>query len=1324
MAQKKIGAKIVIDGESEFRSALNQSKTALKEFDSELKLVTAQFKNNEKSMESLKQKQAVYQKQQAELTKQSKLLVEQIKKADEAYKKAADEQTKQAEKIKKLEKALSEAKKEYGESSEEVQQLEKELSEANQEYEKQERQITSLSNKISKWNTDLNKTQTELVETDRALEETNNAIENYDEGLGDASEETKRFGIVMNDAGEGTEKLRVSLGSLVSAQVVVDVLRNCAHAIKEVASAALEVGTKFTASMSNVQALSGASGEALAQLTAKAREMGAQTIYSASESADAFSYMALAGWDVEQMLEGIEPVLNLAAAANMDLAEASDIVTDYITAFGLKASDAAHFSDAMATAMSTSNTTVELLGESYKNCAATCGSMGIAMEDATAVLSVMANAGVKGGEAGTALNAILTRLATNTKGCADALEKYGVKVYDTEGNMNSLSSILNGVGEAWGGMSQQEQAALAKTIAGVSHYSQFQTIMLGVSEAAKEGGMSFDDYAASLRDCEGAAEDMARVMQDNLQGDITILKSALEGLGIATEGVFDESFRKAVQGATDSVSQLERAISKGDLGVSLAALGDSIADLTADLMDAAEDALPGFIDGLTWMVDHTSEIGAGIETIVSALAAYKIATIAAKIETEGLTVALNANPYVLIATGLTALTVALFKFSDAAEKAMMAETAETKATNEFLNAHQNVIDNLDDSAAKRQEEVRNIEAQAAASRKLVAELFNEATSNERRAAIVAELKEIYPKLNIAVSEQGEVIGATKEQLDGYIESSMKMAKVEAAREHLTEIAKDQFKAEMELAEAKDKVAEKTQQVADAQAKATAEAQKHTDMNGELVEVYTEESAALDQAKNGLDQLTAAQSEAEQKVADLGDEYNRTMEYINNNAPLDNAAASTEALGAAELEVVQITEELQKEFDDLYQSISDSVSNSLDLTSKWSQNWGTSTSDMTANIQSQIDGIQNWSDNFDTLANNAQVQIDQRVLKYLADMGTEGAGLVQELVNTLQQSPDQLQGWSDKMAEYLTLEDSVAAEITDSYINAVTDAMDGASDAITEGSQVITAATEEMASGLKDALEDSGVDDAFKETGKSLGDNLGEGLTSTKQQVANDAEAVAKEAANKADSKKTEFKNSGQNANRALAEGLKIADAQNAATETASNINSAVAGILSHDSGYSIAEGWIAGLVDAIKEKGNAAIEAAQQMAAAANAALNGGGDDQQQGGGEQAPGHKLGLSYVPYDDYLARLHQGERVLTREENELYSRLIGSVNGPSFGLMQSRSEQGYDRVGAYGGSGGTGQVNVNVELYGDAKDIFSVVRNQNTKQITATGYNALA
>ena len=1262
MSQKKIGAKIVIDGEQEFRSALQQSKNALKEFDSELKLVSAQFKNNERSMDALKAKQAVYQKQQQELTKQSKILVEQIQKANTAYKSAEAAQAKQAEHIKKLEKALEDAKKEYGENSEEVEKLERELSEANEEYEKQERQITSLSNKITKWNTDLNKTQTELVQTDHALDETNEAIERFDDGMEDAETETKKFGITMNGASEGTDKLKVSLGSLVSAQVVVDVLRNCARAIKEVAEAAIEVGMKFESSMSNVEALSGASGDALERLSEKAREMGSQTIYSASESADALSYMALAGWNVEQMLEGIEPVLSLAAAANMDLAEASDIVTDYITAFGLKASDAAHFSDAMARAMSTSNTTVELLAESYKNCAATCGSMGIAMEDATAVLATMANAGVKGGEAGTALNTILTRLATNTKNCADKLKDYGIAVYDAEGNMNSISSILNGLGDIWGELSDKEQAALAKTIAGTQQYSRFQTIMLGVSEAAKEGGQSFDDYAASLRDCDGAAQQMAKTMQDNLTGDVTILKSALEGLGIATEGVFDDAFRTAVQGATDAVSRLERAVSKGDLGVSLSALGDSIASLTEDLFDAAEKGIPGFIDGLTWIVNNIGTINAGITTLVSTFAAYKIATVAATIATEGFTVALNTNPIGLAVTAITALTVGLISFSYATDQALEKQKEMSGETKAFIEAQDQLQYRIEESAAKRRDDIAAMDQQLETSKKLVSELFNEQTSQERRASIISQLKDLYPKLNIAMNEHGELIGATKDQIDKYIEASIKMAKVEAAREHLADIAKDQFEAEMALAESKDKVAEASKKLLAAQDAEAAESKRHVDVSGELVDVYNEYDIAVEKAEKELSGLKFEQKENAELCKELGDEYNRTLEYIDNNAPIDEAAASTEELALAEAEVVEVSEELQKEFDDLYESIEKSIGSSLDLTKKWSQEWKTSTTDMTANIQSQIDGIQNWSDNFATLANNAEVQIDQRVLKYLADMGTDGAGLVQELVNTLEKSPEELANWSSTMAEYLKLEDSVAAEITDSYTNCILEGLQGATEAITNNSGELSAAMDTMSQEITEGMQAAG-----EEGAEAMASGLETGAETVSGAASAVGEAVVTGITDNTGKNGEKIGDIGTESVKALSEALSKGNAKETAETVSQDIYDAVANTLSDDSGYQIGEKFMGGLSSAIDTLGKNVIAAANAYAAQARDILN---NIPTNPGGNKPPGHADGLAYVPYDNYLARLHEGERVLTKAENAEYSKLVGAAKAPSFEVVESR------------------------------------------------------
>ena len=353
--------------------------------------------------------------------------------------------------------------------------------------------------------------------------------------MDEAGECAKGFGEKSVEALDAVESVLATAGIAKALGEIKDAYMDCINTTGD-----------FEASMSNVEALSGASGNELEALSDKAKEMGATTKFTAGESADALSYMALAGWNTQSMLEGISPVLNLAAAANMDLAQASDIVTDYLTAFGLKASDTTHFVDIMAYAMAHSNTDVIQLGEAYKACASTATSLGYSVEETTAVLATMANAGVKGGEAGTALNAIFTRLATNTKKCGDALAAYGVNIYDAQGNMNSLSSILTGVRGVWNNLTDEQQANLAKTIAGTNQFSALQTIMSGLSDEAIASGMSFSDYSEALQNCDGTASDMAATMQDNLLGRLTQLKSKLEDVGITIGNSLMPFMEKAV----------------------------------------------------------------------------------------------------------------------------------------------------------------------------------------------------------------------------------------------------------------------------------------------------------------------------------------------------------------------------------------------------------------------------------------------------------------------------------------------------------------------------------------------------------------------------------------------------------------------------------------------------------------------------------------------------------------------------------------------------------------------------------------------------------
>ena len=364
---------------------------------------------------------------------------------------------------------------------------------------------SALENKLISKQAQIDKTTTSLHTYEQRLAATGNTLREAGVDTTQLTAETTRLETevdklkdqqvdlknTMDEAGEGAKSFGEKSVEALDAVESVLATAGIAKALGEIKDAYMDcinTAGDFEASMSNVEALSGASGDELEALSNKAKEMGASTKFTAGESADALSYMALAGWNTRSMLEGISPVLNLAAAANMDLAQASDIVTDYLTAFGLKASDTTHFVDVMAYAMAHSNTDVIQLGEAYKACASTATSLGYSVEETTAVLATMANAGVKGGEAGTALNAIFTRLATNTKKCGDELANYGVNIYDAQGNMQSLSSILTGIAGVWGDLTDQEQANLAKTIAGTNQYSKLQTIMAGCSEAAAEGG--------------------------------------------------------------------------------------------------------------------------------------------------------------------------------------------------------------------------------------------------------------------------------------------------------------------------------------------------------------------------------------------------------------------------------------------------------------------------------------------------------------------------------------------------------------------------------------------------------------------------------------------------------------------------------------------------------------------------------------------------------------------------------------------------------------------------------------------------------------------
>ena len=392
-------------------------------------------------------------------------------------------------------------------------------------------------------------------------------------------------------------------------------------AVAGLGAAAVKTATDFDAGMSKVAAISGATGDDLDALRDKAREMGAKTKFSASEAASAMEYMAMAGWKTEDMLGGIEGIMNLAAASGEDLATTSDIVTDALTAFGMSADDSAHFADILAAASSNANTNVSMMGETFKYCAPIAGALGFSAEDTAQAIGLMANAGIKGSQAGTALRTIMNNLAGEVKITGKALGEVTIATTNTDGSMRDLSDILADCRGAFSQLSESEQAAAAEALVGKNAMSGFLALMnagdadieklsssidhcsdtfvktvdgaiIPMSQALEEGIDWIEEY-------NGVADQMASVMQDNLAGQLTILKSQLEELAISFGEMLMPAIRSIVskiQAFVDKLNGMSESQRKAVLtiGLIIAALGPLLVIL-GSVISKVGVAMQGFV---------------------------------------------------------------------------------------------------------------------------------------------------------------------------------------------------------------------------------------------------------------------------------------------------------------------------------------------------------------------------------------------------------------------------------------------------------------------------------------------------------------------------------------------------------------------------------------------------------------------------------------------------------------------------------------------------------------------------------------------------------
>lgn len=720
--------------------------------------------------------------------------------------------------------------------------------------------------------------QKEYDELGKQIEQCEKSLQNLEKEAAETSKKTKlnaeKIGTAFKNAGEKIEEAGKKLAPFSAAAAA-----GLGVAVKQTAD--------FDAEMSKVAAISGAVGEDFDALRTKAREMGETTKFSASESAEAMEYMAMAGWKTGDMLDGIEGLMNLAAASGSDLATTSDIVTDALTAMGYSSKESGRLADVMAAASSNANTNVQLMGETFKNAASVAGSYGYTMEDIALATGLMANSGIKGSEAGTALRSIMSRLATDAGASSKKLgalgtltNKLGVAFYNADGTMRPFRDVIKDTRKAWGKLNQEEQANYANTIAGKNAMSGWLALMNSADD-------DFNKLADAIDNSNGTAKQMADVMQDNLSGQLTILKSQLSELAISIGDTMMPTLRKAVSLVQEGVDWLN-------------SLDESTKETIATVALGVAALSPVLIIG--------GKIVKGIGTTITAVS-----------KLNGL---MNGTlgPLALVAAGIGTVVAITKAYHDSLE-----ETRKEHAKLTF--SQQTLKDSVDKEAEAweglteaRKDAYSNIDAQAKKEKELWEQLEKVVDEEGKvKKGKEEEAKVLIEQLNEALGTELEIV---KGEVKGYkdlkdsivdvIEKKKAEALLAADTENWTKAYQNYEQQALKVAQAEKQVADQEKKIAEQQEKVNAKQrelnQARADGNDEtgamaatinkLTKELETEKFALEGDKENLEELKKTQQTAQKTL----DGYTATLA---NHDKLQKAivTGSTQDMINAEKELV-------------------------------------------------------------------------------------------------------------------------------------------------------------------------------------------------------------------------------------------------------------------------------------------------------------------------------------------------------------------------------------------------------------------------------------
>lgn len=1041
----------------------------------------------------------------------------------------------------------------------------------------------------------------------------------------DTSKFTKGFASARNDLQQfnnSSASISTRMTGLSNAMVAVGstLTKSVSVPLATIGAMALKTTADFDAGMSEVKAISGATGTEFKQLETKAIQMGAKTKYSATEAASAFKYMAMAGWDTSDMLSGISGVMNLAAASGEDLATTSDIVTDALTAFGLSAKDSSHFADILAQASSRSNTNVGLMGETFKYVAPVAGALGYSAEDCAVAIGLMANSGIKASQAGTALRSLFTRLAKPTDTVAEAMEKYNITLTDANGNMKPLNTLMVEMRDRFSGLSEAQKANLAATLAG-------QEGMSGLLAIVNSSDEDFKNLTDSINNADGASDRMAKTMQDNLKGSITIFKSTVESAAISIGKKLTPEVRKFVDTGTNLVKKfndMSDAEKTNIVNIGKMATVIPLATLAGGKM----------LGGLVKLGKGVSDFNGEISLLIQAIGLYRQGEVKAALSTGKWLSAIKSvgpgimsfitNPTGAAVIGVAALTVALIANTREMENYKKAGSKMSEEEQLLIDRTKELKQAYDESNKSKLDAINSVNDESTAQQTLWEKLQGTVDANGRVLAgkeayaqfIAGELSDSLGKEISIVDGQVQEYDKLKNTIQQVIEKKRAEAVQSAMQEQYGEALKKQSEATLLYNENLGKVMATKQKLKKAEAEATKaldDYTSHLELGTGKANPYYNAMLQAQGKVEGLNEKVKQQTKAIDDSREAMEGYNQTV-------------ANYEGLSSALIEgdAQKISDALLK-VQNSFQTANTATRESLEeqaktLNEKYEQMKQALADGATGVTEESVAQIKALSDQANKEL-EAKLEQDKNTLKTkFQQVGIEAP---QSLIDSLASKSDTVQqttmniltnmanGVSIKKGELTTLFKQLGIDVPNSLIKQLA----SMSPSVQQQAVQLLMQLQNGETSQRPAVLQQ-----MRDLGIKVDDSVASGIQGNTGKVKTESGKVGSAGHSEMQSKMNKT--------------LKSPNVDSNTTSSASREAS---------SAFSAMQSFFAGRSIGVKIK--ATIEAAKQAASGS---------------------HANGLDYVPYNGYIAELHKGERVLTKQENVRYNKgeENASRNGDTF------------------------------------------------------------